>query len=77
MKWTNKDKMEAQSEGWDIFESSNGITIERLDDPDEGVRYWESDDEVRAWIRAHPTALHIKALAIEVAYALTQEDPTE
>ncbi len=70
MKWTQKNSIAAELEGWNVFSSfgsENGDwQIQKVDDPDDGMPRFESDNAV--WLHVYRRAgegsqLHKDALA--------------
>lgn len=78
MKWTNKDKKQADKEGWNLFQAGVGLQLEKIDANPETMELVKFEDDTDAWdfvvIGAlnEDNKLHRKALAI-----LALENPLE
>lgn len=70
MAWTREDHIAANAEGWDLFDTDEGVRLQRIDEPelwaeDNDVviaRVWDDDDDAMAFVTNNPSDLHTKAL---------------
>lgn len=43
LEWTDEDARRSEGQGWSIFQYDGDLELQRLDDPDEGVREFKDD----------------------------------
>ena len=50
--WTKKYDREAKQHGWSLFDADGTITIQRIDESEEGCTQYKSDDEALRYVFA-------------------------
>ena len=50
--WTKKYDREAKQHGWSLFDADGTITIQRIDESEEGCTQYKSDDEALQYVFA-------------------------